>query len=1441
MKKLLLLLFILFYPFNMLISQDIEEVEYFIDTDPGVGSGTALTLIAGNTVNILDSINISSLTEGLHLICLRYKDEDGLWGLSECRSFYIDEDRVVINSPPIMSAEYYIDTDPGIGFGTPITVTQGDEVSILESIDVSLLNLGFHILSIRFMDTDGNWSFTEGRNFYINEDRVVIISPPISNAEFYIDIDPGVGLGIPIDITQGETVVVLDSILISALTNGIHKIGIRFQDTNGNWGLTEGRVFYIDEEHQVVPSPGVARAEYFFDTDPGQGNGVQIVLDPEKEDIKVIANIEMDNELSIGDHIVTLRFVDTQGRWGLNEGRAFRVCTIDGPLADFDVLVWGNTISIDDKSKTVEHYLWDFGDGDTETVSNPTHTYTQAGEHDITLIVENICGKDTLVKTITIEGVWDYTPKIAGNQGTLTLTAYGAGFNANSNVELSQDGTIIDPVDIIVVDETVLIAIFEFDGISTGLWDVSFDGLTDGQDYVFEEGLQINDGSNIELWHQLSGRIDVKTGSSQEYTIEVGNDGDMNAVGVPVWLIIPDNAEIDFDYEFLSVDSAAATLAGIDLIGVPDFINISTIFGRDYNGKVYAFFISVLPPGYSLKISYTLTFETVQEYEVYTKISEPIFESYQELENNYLISKNKEVPLEGTHNNWLTCVFESSVEVLGYNPSNGCSENLIEVFIKDWIEFNKTTILNNITVGTTPTISNYVPGNFLSALYGTLLGCDTDNEDAADAIKYIGSFDNGVSQNLDCLNSFGSNDNIQKLDITVSESYSQYEKTGYATNHSNNRNYINDLSSCVYTIFFENNENAIGPVREVIIYDTLDLETLDISSFQLSSFSFAGREILIPSGLTEYFVEIDLRPDRDIIVRINARLDIESGVVKWHFMSIDPTTMEISENASDGFLNPNLNPPNGEGNVSFRIALLDELENGTQIKNRVSITFDDNVPIETDEWINTIDNDKPESSVEELDDEQTTLSFEVAWEGSDATSGIEFYNVFYSVDDGDFNIWQYMTIETAATFKGEPDKSYGFYSIATDFAGNREDDKNEAEASTTINVPFQRIDLSQGWNMISSYRNPVDLSVASIFENIEDDLLLIRNNAGDMYFPSLSINSIVDWDITQGYKAYMMEQATLDVFGTKIVPDETPIELPQGWSMISYLRDSEMSVVDCFADFVDDVLLIKNIDGDIYFPGININTLGNLTPGLGYMIYMMDEATLTYPSNSSPRQALKCDEITPRATYIVPEIHRTGNNMSLIIETEDLRNNSEISIWTTNNVLVGSGKVHNGKAAITIWGDNDRTEIIDGALQLENLKAMVFEKESAMSDEIELSNIRSTITDQNTDYLTYKTDDIILATVLSLSKATSEDILLTCKPNPTTGETVIEYKIEKDGFVSLQLYSISGQLIQKISEAERASGLHTLNFDGTKLANGVYNLQMLVGNVSTNRLLVIRK
>ncbi|MFY8036638.1 MAG: hypothetical protein ACOVMQ_05695, partial [Cyclobacteriaceae bacterium] len=96
----------------------------------------------------------------------------------------------------------------------------------------------------------------------------------ITKAEYFFDADPGKGNGTPIALTPGGSVTFTTSIPTSSLTQGFHQLGIRVKETGGVWSIFESRGFYITAA--TSNASNIAGAEYFFDADPGMGNGTNI-------------------------------------------------------------------------------------------------------------------------------------------------------------------------------------------------------------------------------------------------------------------------------------------------------------------------------------------------------------------------------------------------------------------------------------------------------------------------------------------------------------------------------------------------------------------------------------------------------------------------------------------------------------------------------------------------------------------------------------------------------------------------------------------------------------------------------------------------------------------------------------------------------------------------------------------------------------------------------------------------------------------------------------------------------------------------------------------------------------------------------------------------------------------------------------------------------------
>jgi hypothetical protein len=217
--------------------------EYFFDTDPGQGNGTKITAPCDGSFNeaeedfCINNIPVGVLSDGRHTFFLRLKDSENKWGMRRL-DFY------VVSSSPYVSkiltgAEYYFDSDPGQGSGLPLPAADGAfdepiEFLLAQGIESSPLSLGSHSLFVRVKDNYNVWSIPRKVNFNVIQANTYKI---LVAAEYFIDSDPGVGLGIPLTATDGafdesNEDAFKNNISTAFLSPGSHLVGVRFKD---NW------------------------------------------------------------------------------------------------------------------------------------------------------------------------------------------------------------------------------------------------------------------------------------------------------------------------------------------------------------------------------------------------------------------------------------------------------------------------------------------------------------------------------------------------------------------------------------------------------------------------------------------------------------------------------------------------------------------------------------------------------------------------------------------------------------------------------------------------------------------------------------------------------------------------------------------------------------------------------------------------------------------------------------------------------------------------------------------------------------------------------------------------------------------------------------------------------------------------------------------------------
>ena len=239
---------------------NITEAEYFFDADPGFGKGSSLPLTQGANVSINQIVDASSLPEGVHWLYLRAKDSDGKWSPSQGRPFF--KSRVSPAVLNISKAEYFFDTDPGLGKGFSIPLTPGANVNISQIIDAGSLSEGVHWVYIRAKDSEGKWSQLQGRPFY--KSNISQVLGNIIRVEYFFDIDPGFGHGNTIEITKGTDVAISKFFDISGIPEGSHKFYVRALDASGKWSFLFSKSFVAD----ITPPAAPANLQAFS----GSGN-----------------------------------------------------------------------------------------------------------------------------------------------------------------------------------------------------------------------------------------------------------------------------------------------------------------------------------------------------------------------------------------------------------------------------------------------------------------------------------------------------------------------------------------------------------------------------------------------------------------------------------------------------------------------------------------------------------------------------------------------------------------------------------------------------------------------------------------------------------------------------------------------------------------------------------------------------------------------------------------------------------------------------------------------------------------------------------------------------------------------------------------------------------------------------------------------------------------
>lgn len=948
--------------------------------------------------------------------------------------------------------------------------------------------------------------------------------------------------------------------------------------------------------------------------------------------------------------------------------------------------------------------------------------------------------------------VLDYDVHTVGNGGMSTITLNGNGFYDLYELNLvSLNNDTIPAVVLSRFSNAQMAVTWDFTGMPVGQYHAVLRFVDD--DMFITDFLAIEEAKAIELELSVGYPSSFLHGRPVTYTIEIANHGNMTAYALPVELELlvknrRDISKICFDDERLSFtvpqyllsdtfDIEAAQLLAelIDEKGdLPQFIfGYDSISGRELG---YCPLILDIPPSSSRRFSVTInSLSSVTLNAIISKDWMPMT----------LTSGANRVKFMGFNREKMCCSrerIECGADLIGslvaskVPPHIGCAlslslnglEALFDVWCtegkdfrekwKNYLEANKSALCAKIVSSVLDCVLGYFQnmykqlraqvdsavrdGNYALArsLYEQIVNLSLSRKNLLTELW------NTVSASvidMQCIQAFKEtkpncppNPDEGGGESTMTWPRDPNEMLGYLA-PSGNRHIGNGKTDVFYTICFENDSSALAPANVIVLTDTIDGNVHDLSSFAPTRVKI-GNVMAEWNGGPNSVQTVDLRPDINCIAQVESHYSQQSGIVVFTLTSLDPMTMEPITDFNQGMLPPNWFGSQGQGELSFNISLKKRLPEGTEIRNRAAIKFDNEQVIMTPDWVNVIDGVAPECHIDgcALVNDSTAA---VGVQAMDDRSGPWRYDVYAQYGEGSewYIAAHAVPADSVARVRVYEGIDHGFYAVLTDSAGNVESKMPLREYSLDYPAPTTNSDLTlalvKGWNWMSHNLND-PLALTALKPNA---YRIVGQNGETIKDPIFGYTGTISTlDPTQLYKVQMTGMANVHLSGMLYNAAFKSTDLSVGWNWLGYPLAAVLSP--------DEALIHLNAqDGDcivgqegmaIFSDGRWSGTLTRLHPGQGYMLKSQTGGTLHW---NSPRVSIRqnLQQIQLGQAHSAVDSHQYPNVMGLVADIYDSGSPVDANRYGLlaycGDECRGVAQVVNGHLMMNIYGTGGET------------------------------------------------------------------------------------------------------------------------------------------------------
>jgi PKD repeat protein len=349
-----------------------------------------------NIITIDQFKDISALQDGLNTVSLRFKDGENNWS-SVLTKFVIktpQKESSIGEENNIETCQIWFNSD--FGSRQEQSVGLHTVVDFNELINTSELNNGLNTVSIRFLDSSGDWSSVLTKFFIKSQsDGSLFSDNAITAWQMWFNKDYETLTEKPLN--GNKTFELIETVDAGNMPTGLNILNIRFKDSREQWSAVTSHFFIKRPETTISRANFITAYEYRMNNEEGEpieGDETtgfhSVELEAPVNPLLLGLNLDM-KTVPQGVYELVFRFKDTRGNWSSTTSHQVEKELLPYALFQSDETFFCSigTVNFTNLSVDADSYEWDFGDGTISNEVNPFHTYTTPGQYTVSLKVSN--------------------------------------------------------------------------------------------------------------------------------------------------------------------------------------------------------------------------------------------------------------------------------------------------------------------------------------------------------------------------------------------------------------------------------------------------------------------------------------------------------------------------------------------------------------------------------------------------------------------------------------------------------------------------------------------------------------------------------------------------------------------------------------------------------------------------------------------------------------------------------------------------------------------------------------------------------------------------------------------------------------------------------------------------------------------------------------------